>query len=35
VVITGMIGIGVVGFAIDIALRGLEAWFCRRWGQDT
>jgi hypothetical protein len=35
VVIAGMIGIGVVGFAIDIALRGLEAWFCRRWGQDT
>ena len=34
VVIAGMIGIGVVGFAIDIALRGLEAWFRRRWGQD-
>ena len=28
-----MIGIGVVGFAIDVALRGVEAWFKRRWGQ--
>lgn len=32
-VIAGMIGIGVVGFAIDVALRGVEAWFRRRWGQ--
>jgi len=35
VVIAGMIGIGVVGFAIDVVLRGVEAWFRRRWGQDT
>lgn len=32
-VIAGMIGIGVVGFAIDVALRGVESWFKRRWGQ--
>jgi NitT/TauT family transport system permease protein len=35
VVIAGMIGIGVVGFAIDVALRGVEAWFRRRWGQSA
>jgi len=33
VVIAGMVGIGVVGFAIDVALRGVEAWFRKRWGQ--
>ncbi|MCU0888266.1 MAG: ABC transporter permease [Rubritepida sp.] len=33
VVMAGMIGIGVVGFAIDVALRGIEAGFRRRWGQ--
>ncbi|UPY35606.1 ABC transporter permease [Sediminicoccus sp. KRV36] len=33
IVIAGMIGIGVVGFAIDVALRGVETWFKRRWGQ--
>lgn len=33
IVIAGMIGIGVVGFAIDVALRGGEAWLKRRWGQ--
>ncbi len=33
VVIAGMIGIGVVGFAIDVALRAVEATFKRRWGQ--
>lgn len=35
VVIAGMVGIGVVGFAIDVALRGIEAWFRRRWGQSA
>ncbi len=33
IVIAGMIGIGIVGFAIDVVLRGIEAWFKRRWGQ--
>lgn len=33
VVIAGMVGIGIVGFAIDVALRGVETWFRRRWGQ--
>ncbi len=33
IVIAGMVGIGVVGFAIDVALRGLETWFKKRWGQ--
>jgi NitT/TauT family transport system permease protein len=33
VVIAGMVGIGVVGFAIDVALRAVEAAFRRRWGQ--
>jgi len=33
VVIAGMVGIGVVGFAIDVALRAIEAGFRKRWGQ--
>lgn len=33
VVIAGMVGIGVVGFTIDVALRAVEAAFRRRWGQ--
>jgi len=33
VVIAGMIGIGVVGFAIDVLLRAVEKAFNRRWGQ--
>lgn len=33
VVIAGMVGIGVVGFGIDVALRAVEAAFRRRWGQ--
>jgi|694.fasta_scaffold128323_3 NitT/TauT family transport system permease protein len=33
VVIAGMIGIGVVGFAIDVALRAVERAFNRKWGQ--
>jgi ABC-type nitrate/sulfonate/bicarbonate transport system permease component len=33
VVIAGMIGIGVVGFAIDVLLRAVEQAFKRRWGQ--
>jgi NitT/TauT family transport system permease protein len=33
IVIAGMIGIGVVGFAIDVGLRAIEAAFRRRWGQ--
>lgn len=33
VVIAGMIGIGAVGFAIDVALRAVEAAFRKRWGQ--
>jgi NitT/TauT family transport system permease protein len=33
VVIAGMIGIGVVGFALDVLLRAGEQAFKRRWGQ--
>lgn len=33
VVIAGMVGIGVVGFAIDVALRAVESAFKRKWGQ--
>ncbi len=33
VVIAGMIGIGIVGFAIDVLLRAVEAAFRRKWGQ--
>jgi NitT/TauT family transport system permease protein len=33
VVIAGMIGIGVVGFTIDVLLRAAEKAFRRRWGQ--
>jgi ABC-type nitrate/sulfonate/bicarbonate transport system permease component len=32
-VIAGMVGIGVVGFAIDVLLRAVEQTFKRRWGQ--
>ncbi len=34
VVIAGMIGIGVVGFVIDVLLRAMESAFRRRWGQE-
>jgi len=34
IVMSGMIAIGLVGFAIDVALRQLEAHFKRRRGQD-
>jgi ABC-type nitrate/sulfonate/bicarbonate transport system permease component len=33
VVVAGMIGIGIVGFAIDVALRAVESAFKKRWGQ--
>jgi NitT/TauT family transport system permease protein len=33
VVIAGMVGIGAVGFAIDVLLRAVETVFKRRWGQ--
>jgi taurine transport system permease protein len=32
-VMAGMIGIGVVGFMIDVLLRALERAVKRRWGQ--
>lgn len=35
VVMCGMVGIGIVGFTIDVALRAFESWFKRRWGQTT
>ena len=34
-VMAGMIGIGIVGFIIDIALRAAEGLVKRRWGQST
>jgi len=33
IVVSGMIAIGLVGVAIDLALRGLEAFMRRRWGR--
>ena len=33
IVMSGMIAIGIVGFAIDAALRRLEAWIHRRRGR--
>ncbi len=32
-VMAGMVGIGIVGFLIDVALRGAESSVKRRWGQ--
>lgn len=34
-VMAGMVGIGIVGFLIDVALRGAESVVKRRWGQQT
>jgi NitT/TauT family transport system permease protein len=34
IVMSGMIAIGMVGFAIDILLRGLEAYLRRRHGRE-
>jgi ABC-type nitrate/sulfonate/bicarbonate transport system permease component len=34
-VMAGMIGIGIVGFLIDVLLRSLERTVKRRWGQTT